>query len=99
MNQKTVTIQIGNSDNKLSQAEWARFVHETNEEVRACCHDVHFFGSSDPFAPWQNAAWVVVCLEDEIGLNSEWLKERVSKVGARYNQESVAVTVGDTEFV
>lgn len=56
----TITIQIGNSDNKLSQMEWSAFIKDVVEVVESLASVVHFYGTSLGDAPWQNAAWVVV---------------------------------------
>lgn len=42
---KTVTIQIGNSDNRLTQVEWSEYVEKVNNLVRDCAYAVHFNGA------------------------------------------------------
>ena len=42
----TVTIQIGNSDNKLTQEEWADFVSAVSNAVSESEARVHFFAPS-----------------------------------------------------
>lgn len=95
----TVTIQIGNTDNKLSQATWAEFVARMNYVLNVGVGEeslvIHFFGAPPNYSEHQNAAWVVECA------NRYFLKlrENVSRTRQEYNQDSAAMTVGDTEFV
>ena len=93
---KTVTIQIGNSDDKLTQKEWWRFVNAIKQSLDLnMWRDIHFSGGAENWAPWQNFCIVVVIDESEV----DNLCEVVSYVGKEYKQDSVAVTVGETRFV
>lgn len=91
---KTISIQIGNSDDKLTQAEWSQFVARVGSYVRAAGH-IHFFACSGGECPWQNAAWIVVCDSDYI----EKLKRELSELRVIFKQESVAWMEGETQFV
>jgi len=42
---KTITIQIGNSDDKLSQASWSEFVERARQLISVHSRVVHFFGA------------------------------------------------------
>lgn len=92
---KTVIIQIGNSDNKLTQGEWASFVAEVDMVANDHVLHTHFKGGSDWDAPWQNACWVCEMNGDKI----EALKEGIGVCRRNYKQDSVAMTFGETEFV
>lgn len=90
-----VSIQAGNSDNKLTQQEWAAFVAEisgilaTHETAR------HFFGGSETYAPWQNACWVFEMHPSKLlSLKNQLRQSRVS-----YRQESICILVGKPDFV
>lgn len=91
-----VTLQIGNTDNRLTQQEWAAFVEEVNAEVDRSNPSVHFFGAPPTTASWQNAAWVAEAwnLESLAGF-----KDRLTAIRKKYRQESVAFTIGQTEFI
>lgn len=91
----TITIQIGNSDDKLSQKLWSNFVGEIDSAIRNAADDVHFTGCSFPSAPWQNAAWVFNVAHDK----RDWLIHRVTEIRQEYKQDSVAWTAGETLFV
>lgn len=91
----TVSIQIGNSDDKLSQQEWSSFVMATNMVVSKYGMEKHFFGSSDSFAVWQNAAWIFNMDEEDMSN----LRKEIKAVRERYRQDSVAITFGITSFV
>ena len=92
---KTITLQIGNSDDKLTQREWAAFVGDIDHEINVLAEDVHFCGFSPGDAPWQNACWV---FELETDRENE-LKALVTGHRARFKQDSVAWTKGQTAFV
>jgi hypothetical protein len=92
---QTVTLQIGNSDNKLPQVVWSRYIREMRNLVKSYAGQVFFQGGSPWDAPWQNACWVFSC--DELYL--EELKDQVAACRQAYRQESVAMLVGITEFV
>lgn len=89
----TVTIQIGNTDNKLTQQEWSQFVLEMREIIHQHLGTVHFFGGSATYEPWQNVCWVV-----EASALEEFRKEATA-LRQKYKQDSVAFTIGNTEFV
>lgn len=91
---KTVTIQIGNTDNKLSQQDWAEFVQATHDVI----HDgleVHFYAPSPGDAKWQNACWVCVAEDAQI----KTLTARLAPLCRDYEQDSIAVTIGETKFI
>lgn len=92
---KTVVIQIGNSDNKLTQSEWKDFCNYIHEAILVWGGQIHFSAPSVGWADWQNAAWIVVIKDRD----APDLKEDISKIGKKFKQDSVAWTVGDTEFV
>ncbi len=92
---KTVVVQIGNSDNKLTQVEWSEFVAYVRDAIGANSINIHFDGGSKHDAPWQNACFVCeVCDEHMDELKADLKRHREA-----YRQDSVAVTIGDTLFV
>jgi hypothetical protein len=96
---KAVFIRIGNSDDGLPQAEWSEFVgkvrHVVHNAQAAFDGQVHgeWFSATD--APWQNACWEIE-LPDEA---SDRVKPALGLIAETYRQESVAWTVGVTEFI
>ena len=100
---KTITVQIGNSDDKLSQSEWSQFTSKIMYEIEINASEIHFSGSSDPLAAWQNAAFVF-CIRDYGFMGNDRffidnLKSVLSKIAKLYRQDSIAWTEGETEFV
>lgn len=91
----TVTICIGNTDNKLSQGEFAHFVEGMKQAIEAIVWQVHFFGGTTTFDPWQTVCWVVEVDEQRLGE----LKSAVTKIRNSFQQHSAALTVGKTEFI
>ena len=92
---KTITIQIGNSDNKLTQEKWSMFVEQVGMLINRDANTVHFFGGSSTWAKWQNVCWVFECKEEKIAL----LKENLAYCRGLFAQDSVAYCEGETEFV
>ena len=92
----TVTIQIGNSDDKLSQGDWNRYVATMQSIIDHIAHDIQFSGGSSNWLPWQNYCWVITVSSQG---NITQLNENSERVRKRFNQDSVAVTTGTTEFV
>lgn len=90
----TVTIQIGNSDDKLTQGEWAKYVSEVDAAVRIGTQ-VHFFGGSPNWYPWQNACWVIV--GDKSVLTD--ISMELHDIRKKYSQDSIAWTQGETAFI
>lgn len=95
----TVTIQIGNTDNKLTQAEWSAFVKLVGDYIERYVEDraaeIHFFASSAGHAPWQNAAWIVSITADYAPL----LRADIITARVKFRQDSAAWTTGETSFV
>lgn len=91
---KTITIQIGNSDDKLTQMEWARFYADTNHEIQSRAYRVHFAAPSPAQAAWQNACWVIAISEAA----AKDLKAALTGTRKQFSQDSIAWTEGMTEF-
>lgn len=92
---KTITILIGNSDDKLMQVQWSSFVSKVKRLVERT-GQIHFAGGSEFGLPWQNACFVVE-VGDEVWRQE--LERSLVKIAAEYDQESVAIVVGETQFI
>ena len=94
---RTIYVAIGNSDDKLSQADWADFTKDVTDEVRSVASRIHMAGFSAPIHPWQNACWVF----DVISLDREQeLGATLAHLALMYDQESIAWAVlGDVTFI
>ena len=92
----TITLQIGNSDNKLTQVEWSEFVHEVGKTLEFLCGPIHFHGCSHGAARWQNAAWVAEIVSPK---NLDDVRTDLRIIARKFRQDSIALTTGNTEFV
>ena len=90
----TITIQIGNSDDMLTQMDWARFYADTNHEITQSDARVHFGAPSPAQCPWQNACWVIEIAAEK----AEELKAALVMIRRKYSQQSIAWTEGQTIF-
>lgn len=91
---KAIVVSIGNSDNKLTQVEWSEFVGRVNTYLVSAGH-VHFFGGSATYERWQNVVWWV----DIPVLVIPQARFVLSGIAKVYKQDSIALLVGDTEFI
>lgn len=84
---QTVYVSIGNSDDKLTQQEWARFVSSVSITIRSTREVVvHGQWLSEPASAWQNACWCFEVRED-----LKWsLTEALRDVAKAFRQDSIA---------
>jgi len=109
MSSKTFTVQIGNSDDKLTQKEWSNFVRDLERDFGKLMSEVHFSGSSPSNAMWQNFCMVAVVDEVYIRAGLGWesfreyidyaIKPTLAVLCQRYKQDSIALTIGETVFI
>lgn len=93
---KTIFVQIGNSDDKLSQARWAEFIAATGHLISSYAQEFHFAGFSSPSAKWQNACW---CLVPASELDEKTLRKRLASLAAIFDQDSIAWAEAVAEFI
>jgi hypothetical protein len=102
MSTTTIYISIGNSDDKLSQADWSSYVLDVDRafdaSVRYNGARVHGRWYSHPVEPWQNACW---CAEwdAELAHVVDALKRKLAALGREYRQDSIAWAEATTEFI
>ena len=103
-----VYISIGNSDDKLSQADWARYFSITARVVQGLASEVYGQWVSEPASAWQNACWCVAVddAEEVVNVHGEtvrrvdWLKVRLAEIAADHRQDSIAWAEAPvTEFI
>lgn len=92
---ETVLIQIGNTDDKLSQFTWSAYCMQVRRLLARLSKEVHFIGGSPFDTAWQNACFVASIDQQR---RTELL-EGLTKIREVYGQDSVAVMFGNTEFV
>lgn len=92
---KTLAIQIGNTDDKLGQQQWSSYCNNVNEIIKLICESIYFSGGSTYDMPWQNACWVCDVNIQDIAT----LKERLTECRIVYKQDSIAIVVGEVEFI
>jgi len=91
-----VYISIGNSDDKLTQAEWAAFYSQTSIGIRHKASQVHGQWVSEPASSFQNACW---CAEIEAERALQ-LKHWLTELARQWRQDSIAwAEVPHTEFL
>lgn len=93
---KTITVQIGNSDDKLTQKMWSLFVDEMDSAINLLADGVHFSGGSPARTQWQNYAWVFTISDNA---HKSALCRKITIIRQGYKQNSVAWTEGETLLV
>ena len=96
---KTVTVCIGNSDNKLGQREWAAFVKAVDTVVDNIAYEKFFRGFSNPDDQHQNACWVLSIDDQRPSKLLEDFKRQIAVKRGMFNQDSAAIVIGETEFI
>jgi len=108
MGSKTIVVQIGNTDDKLTQVQWHNFASDLYKMMEAYSSDIHFFGFSPADAAWQNCCIVATIDEVYVRAYLEWdsldeyvdnLRHKLRFMARGYFQDSIALMVGETEFV
>jgi hypothetical protein len=88
-------VSIGNSDDKLTQQEWALFFSQTAILLQRHAK-VHGQWASEPASAWQNACW---CVEAE-GSKVDFIQAELVGLADRFRQDSIAwAEVKTTEFL
>lgn len=90
---KTYVVQIGNSDDKLTQKKWSEFIEEVDELILQWSYRIHFAGFSNPSASWQNVCWVFMIADPNR------IKTSLMEIGHKYYQDAIAWTEGETEMI
>lgn len=98
---RNILISIGNSDDKLTQAEWATFIRLTRELLDWDEIQIHGEWFSAPDSPWQNANWCVEIrgAEGVTDGTREMLRYDLTKLARQFRQDSIAWTEGEVEFL
>lgn len=95
-------ISIGNSDDKLTQAEWSAFCIDIAAQVAALGH-THGAWFSVPNSRWQNACWCVEFSGPDEQAEANVVAEArgvLGELARKYGQESIAFArVAATEFL
>lgn len=91
-----VYISIGNSDDRLTQAEWSKFVLAISTQVISLAPQIHGAWASNPVGPWQNACWCVEFASEATALTA---RDEARMLAGEFQQESIAWAIAQTEFL
>jgi len=96
-----VYVDIGNSDDRLTQREWSDFIFAVQKIVDWTCFTLHGVRFSAPADPWQNASWCVGFADNPHGRSSALsLRAALARLAADFHQNSIAWNqVNETEFI
>ena len=93
----TVYVTIGNSDNKLTQAEWSDFVYAVGVEVELTAEDWEIYGEWHSLgnSQYQNAVFSAPIPEDRL----DDLRLNLRELARRFKQDSIAFAVAKSELL
>lgn len=91
----TVTVQITNTNDKLSQQEWSELVSDLKLNIETYSRKVYFFGGSTSYDPWQNLVIVFALDQDKTAS----LINDLRKLKEDFEQDQITFTVGQTRFI
>lgn len=90
-------VSIGNSDDKLTQREWAMFVEDMDNLLEVNEFTIHGRWFSAPDRGFQNACW---CFEETGSIQvGAWFRDGLAQFARRYRQDSIALAMAQTEFI
>lgn len=96
VNEISVRVGIGNSDNKLTQRQWADFILDARALALEYARQVLGYWFSLADQPWQNAelGWIMPASRLDA------LRGDLADLAEAYQQDSIALAIVDrTEFV
>lgn len=89
-----VYLSIGNSDNKLSQYDWARYIAQMRGQLGDLKKHGEWFSAPD--SVYQNVCWCVEVPEEK----HKDLQEMLRFIAGGFRQDSIAwAEVNDTQFL
>lgn len=90
----TACVMIGNSDDKLPQADWADFTMSVIAQVQGFETRIYGVWFSLSNSEYQN-----MCISFEVPTNADMLKTRLKDLAAKFEQDSIAWLEGETEML
>jgi len=93
-----VYVSIGNSDDKLTQKEWSKFLMLLDSFIRTRAKVVHGYWLSESSSEYQNACW---CVELELGpAGRSDMKEVLASYAREFRQDSITwAQASEIEFI
>lgn len=91
-----VYVAIGNSDDKLTQAQWSHFCQEVDDAVRQEASEVHGEWYSPPAMQYQNACWSIVFNDRS---RTPRLQDRLARLADKYDQDSIVWSEANVTFI
>lgn len=86
----TVYVSVRNSDDKLSQRDWAEYVHTVFRFLRNEAHHVHGEWHSAPNSEFQNAC---ICVEFAPDAHLDAVRETLAHIAEQFEQDAIAWAV------
>lgn len=107
---RTVFVSIGNTDNRLTQQQWADYHAAVDRHMRYLADNrdrrayvvIHGRWVSPSTDPYQNACWSFTPQTtswDGEGGGREYTRDLLSEIAATYEQDSVAWAEAVTDFL
>lgn len=94
----TIYVAIGNSDDKLTQAQWSEFIRKVNARVDYWSDTMYGAFFSLPDSPRQSATWSIdIEADDQEGRAA--LMTELQGFAAEFQQDAIAWTEGESKLI
>lgn len=90
-----VYISIGNSDDRLTQRQWAGAIHSIGGVLQVWSDKIHGFWLTPTDSPYQGACWCIDILLDKC----DGLKSQLRHEAYAWKQDSIAWAPAITQFL
>ena len=80
-------VEIGNTDNRLTQKEWSEYIRMVDFYIRKLSQSVYFVGYSAGNEQYQNAAWH---FSQGSLMDIKHLRRYLNNIRVEFNQDAIA---------
>lgn len=91
----TIHVSIGNSDDKLTQAQWSQFFWEVNWAIDGYSKEIYGRWVSPSTEPYQNACWSF----RKDWHHNDYLKKELRRIADTFDQDAITWLEGTTQFL
>lgn len=91
----TISVLIGNSDNRLSQVMWTNFIAAVNHTLLEFAIQFHCKGYSAPTSMYQNACFVF----EASNVHFSSIEHNLRRIARKFSQDSIAIVYGDSKLI
>ena len=91
-----IIVKIDNSNDLLSQKQWASFINKIKDAFDVHCLKIQFFGTSMPNSSKQSSAIIAELNQD---FNMTLFVKDIQNLAIEFNQDFIPVIIGELNLV